>query len=170
VGNVVNYRVNNAYSPVNGDHQPYGWDQMAGLYRYYKVIKCRMRFTAMNQQSTNAVLFVRQVPVDENATMEATAIRFVAERPGTHRLCMMPGGGVPQTLEMRINIPQQLGVSPEQFRADVSQYSAAVTAAPSRYAYVQAGCAGTATTSFLSVMVQIDYTVQYWQRVTQSSS
>lgn len=170
VGSVYNYRVNNAYSPLNGGHQPYGWDQMAGLYRYYKVIGCTMRFTPMNQQSTNAILFVRQVPVDENATMEATAVNLMAERPGTHRVCTMPGGGNPQTLELRIDIPRQLGISPEQFRADVSQYSAAVTAAPSRYAYVQVGCAGSATTSFVSCLVEIEYTVQYWQRVTQASS
>ena len=62
---------------------------------------------------------------------------------------------------MKIDIPRQLGITPEQFRADVSQYSAAVTAAPARYAYVQVGCAGSATTSFLSVAVEIEYTIQY---------
>jgi len=170
VGNVTNYRVNNAYEPINGGHQPYGWDQMAALYRYYKVVGCVMRFTTMNSQSTNAILFVRQVPVNENATMEATHVNFVAERPGTHNVCHQPGGGRPESLTLRINIPQQLGISPEQFRADVSQYSAAVTAAPSRYAYVQVGCAGAATTSFLSCLVELEYTVQYWQRVTQASS
>ena len=170
VGNVVNYRVNNAYQPVNGAHQPYGWDQMAALYRYYKVIGCKMRFTPMNQQSSNAILLIRQVPVDENATMETTAIRFAMERPGTHVVCSQPGGGYPRSYTYDIDIPRQLGITPEQFRADVSQYSAAVTAAPARYAYVQVGCAGSATTSFLSVAVEIEYTIQYWQRITQASS
>ena len=170
VGNIYNIRVNNAYSPINGGHQPYGWDQMAGLYRYYKVVGCHMRFTVMNQQSTSAVFLARQVPVDENATMEATHFNWVGERPGTHKVCTQPGGGVPPTLDLRINIPRQLGISPEQFRADVSQYSAAVTAAPLRYAYVQIGCAGTATTSFVSVITELTYTVQYWQRITQNTS
>jgi hypothetical protein len=170
VGTVNNIRVNNAYSPLNGGHQPYGWDQMAALYRYYKVVGCTMRFTFMNQQSTNAIAFVRQVPVDENATMEGTHVNFMSERPGTHHVPTQPGGGVPPTLDLRINIPRQLGISPEQFKADVSQYSAAVTAAPARYAYVQIGCAGSATTSFVSVLADVTYTVQYWQRITQATS
>ena len=170
VGTVYNYRVNNAYSPVNGAQQPYGWDQMAALYRYYKVVGCTMRFTPMNQQSSNAIFLARQVPVDENATMDTTAIRTAMERPGVRYICLQPGGGAARTLEMKIDIPRQLGITPEQFRADVSQYSAAVTAAPARYAYVQVGCAGSATTSFLSVAVEIEYAIQYWQRITQASS
>ena len=114
VGTVYNYRVNNAYSPVNGAQQPYGWDQMAALYRYYKVVGCTMRFTPMNQQSSNAIFLARQVPVDENATMDTTASRTAMERPGVRYICLQPGGGAARTLEMKIDIPRQLGITPLQ--------------------------------------------------------
>ncbi len=171
IGNVSNYRINNAFEPLSGGHQPYGWDQMAALYRYYKVIGCTMKFTVMTaQSSSNAIFFIRPVPVNENATMEGTHLNFCSERPGTQAVHLQPGGGIPPSRTLNIDIPRLLGVSAEQFRADVSLYSAAVTAAPSRYAYVQIGMCGSATSAVVSVHVEISYKIQYWQRITLATS
>lgn len=169
VGDVLNLRVNNAYDPINGTHQPYGWDQMAALYRYYKVVGCSYKITGLAFPDKNLVLVVRPVPVNENLSIANTALATVAERPGTKLAFAQFGGPIP-SITGTVDIPRQLGVSQEQFDADVSEYSAAVTAAPSRYAYTQIGVCGTDATTFMHVVIEVTYTVNYWQRITQAQS
>lgn len=168
-GDVLNLRVNNAYDPINGTHQPYGWDQMASLYRYYKVVGCSYKITGLAYPDKNLVLAVRPVPVNENLSIANTAFDTVHERPGTKLAYAQFGGPIP-SISGVVDIPKQLGISREQFEADVSEYSAAVTAAPSRYCYIQVAVAGTDTTSFMRVVIECTYTVNYWQRVTQAAS
>jgi hypothetical protein len=169
VGDVLNLRVNNAYDPINGTHQPYGWDQMAALYRYYKVVGCSYKITGLAYPDKNLCLVVRPVPVNENLSIANTGLATVAERPGTKLAFAQFGGPIP-SMSGQVNLPKQLGVSREQFDADVSEYSAAVTAAPSRYAYIQIGVCGTDVTSFMQVVIEVTYTVNYWQRITQAAS
>lgn len=168
-GDVLNLRVNNAYDPINGTHQPYGWDQMAALYRYYKVVGFSYKIVGLAFPDKNLVLAVRPVPVNENTSIANTAFDTVHERPGTKLAYAQFGAPIP-SISGTVDIARQLGVSQEQFDADVSQYSAAVTMAPSRYAYIQIACAGTDTTSFMRVIIECTYTINFWQRVTQNAS
>lgn len=168
-GDSLNLRVNNAYDPINGTHQPYGWDQMAALYRYYKVVGFSYEVVGLAFPDKSLVLGVRPVPVNENTSIANTGIATVAERPNTRLAFAQFGGPIP-SLKGTVNIPQLLGVSQEQFDADVSEYSAAVTAAPSRYAYIQIAVAGTDATTFMQVVIRVVYTVNYWQRITQAAS
>ncbi len=169
VGNVHNVRVNNAFSPLTGAQQPYGWDQMTALYRRYKVIGFKYRYTVMNMSSTPGYHFVREVPVNENFTMLAATATRCAELPGMHILHVPAAGGPVVSLERTVDIPKLLGITKEQFLADATRYTADVTAAP-EFAYVQDGFAGSATTTFVRVLVQVEYTVQFNQRITQAQS
>lgn len=168
-GTPINVRANNAFSPINATHQPYGWDQMAGLYRFYKVIGCEMSFKVANQTSGPLYFAVRPVPVNENATL-STDVATAAERPATITKQVAALGGPLTEMSIKLDIPKLLGVSKEQFDADVSEYSAATTAAPSRYAYVQAAVAGVNNTAYAEVLVDVVYTVHFWQRITQAQS
>lgn len=168
-GDSLNLRVNNAYDPILGTHQPYGWDQMASLYRYYKVVGMTYKITGLAFPDKNLVLAVRPVPVNENLSIANTGLATVAERPGTKLAFAQLGGPIP-TIHGTVDIPKQLGISQEQFDADVSQYSAPVTAAPPRYAYVQIAVCGTDITTFMQVLIEVTYTINYWQRITQAAS
>lgn len=168
-GDSLNLRVNNAYDPINGTHQPYGWDQMASLYRFYKVVGCTYKVTALAFPDKNVVLGVRPVPVNENTTIANTGLYTVLERPGTRHAYAQFGAPIP-TIQGTVDIPKLLGISKEQFDADVSEYSAAVSAGPSRYAYIQIAVAGTDATTFCQVVIEAVYIVNFWQRITQSPS
>ena len=164
-------RINNAYEPVSGTHQPYGWDQMAALYRYYKVVGCRMKITAVNfVADTCGIISVRPVPVNENLTLTGQNVSGAMERPGVINRFLVAGSGKPTEIHLDIDIPRLLGVSREQFDADASLYSATVTGAPSRFAYVQMSFAGYSTTSSCVAVVECEYDVHFWQRITQAQS
>lgn len=170
-GTTLNLGVTNAYSPISGTHQPYGWDQMAALYRFYKVVDFKYRITALNYVGSQwAALAVRPVPVNENAAMAATLIYTQLERPDTKVVFTVAGAGHPPAISGRVDIPKLLGITKEQFDADVSEYAALCTAAPSRYPYLQIAVAGNTTAVIAYVVVECEYTVHFWQRITQASS
>ncbi len=163
--------VTNAYSPINGTHQPYGWDQMAGLYRRYKVVGLSYRITMVTYAASTAMaIVVREVPVNENAAIGATDLATIIERPGARWKVTTAGNGAPPVIENTVDIPALLGVSVDQFDANVEDYSALCTAAPSRYPYIQIGACGTPVSSTCHVVIECVYTVNFWQRITQSQS
>ncbi len=170
-GTAVNLGCTNAFSPISGTHQPYGFDQMAALYRFYKVVGFSYKVTAVQYTGSCAsILGVREVPVNENKTLTATDIAQAAERPGMKWRVTTAGNGEPPSISGRVNIPALLGVSQEQFDADVSEYGALCTAAPNRYPYVQISVAGNNAAVFMRIMIECVYTVNFWQRITQNQS
>lgn len=170
-GTQVNLRINNAYEPINGEHQPYGWDQIGALYGQYKVIGCKMRLTISNDTSNlTCYTAIRPVPYNEATVLSGFGIGIVAERPRSKVIMTTYGGGKPAVHTMNINIADSLGVTKEQYDADVTTYAATVTTAPSRYSYVQVATAGASLSKGVEVMVEIEYIVQFWQRTTQAVS
>lgn len=169
-GTALNVGVTNAYNPITGTHQPYGWDQMAALYRFYKVIDFKYKITMVQYIGTQfSALGVRPVPVNENSTISTQNIGNQAERPDM-RIAFATAGTKPAVLSGRIDIPKLLGVTPEQFDADVSEYSALCTAAPNRYPYLQVAVAGQNVAVTAWVLIECEYTVHFWQRITQAQS
>jgi hypothetical protein len=145
---------------------------MATLYRYYKVIGFSYKITAVHYQADTAtVLCVRPVPVNENSTISGSNLAQQLERPGSRVVYNILGAGRPNSISGKVDIPRLLGVTKEQFDADVSQYGATTTTQPSRYPYLQVAIAGnTTSTPFSHVVVECVYTVQFWQRITQDQS
>ncbi len=169
-GTVLNVRVNNLYSPVQGAQQPYGYDQMAALYRIYKVVGFKITVEAATRTSAPIYFGMRPVPVNENLTYSATGVAAASEWPNS-RVVQLPGlGGPVYKTTYTADIPRLLGITKDQFDADVSEYSASIAAAPNRYAYVQLAVAGVDNAAFAEVMVRVEYTVQYWQRITLGQS
>jgi hypothetical protein len=168
-GSAINLGVNNAYSPISGTHQPYGWDQMTALYRFYKVVGFTWKITGLQYPDKSAAIAARPVPVNENLALTGAGLAEAIERPGLRVAYSMYGAPVPK-LQGRVDIPRLLGVSQEQFDSDVSQYSASVSSAPSRYAYVQFAICGSDVTTFVHVVIECVYTVNFWQRITQTQS
>jgi len=169
VGEVRNVRVNNAYEPIASTHQPYGWDQMAALYRRYKVVGMKMRVRIINPYTTPGYFLARPVPVNENYSMVDNYFAETSEKPGTITRAIAAAGGPNEIVDVPIDIPKLLGITREQFLADTSRYSAQVTAAPD-FAYVQIGYAGSGASAYVAVLVECEYLVQFWQRITQNQS
>lgn len=162
-------RINNAFEPASSTHQPYGWDQMAALYKQYKVIGFKFEITVQNANSNNnAITLVRPVPYNENTDLNNVSM-LSAERPGV-RLIPTQYGAPPGKMSFSVDIPKLLGVTKDQYLADVSQYAAQVTAAPTRYAYIQVATQTNELNKYVSVTIKCTYRVQFWQRATQATS
>ncbi len=161
-------RVTNAYEPAPSTHQPYGWDQMAALYRQYKVVGCKAEVWVSNSTGTNCVTLVRPVPVNENTNISNVSM-LSAERPDVDMLFTASGHPIAKWTRT-IDIPRLCGVTKEQYDADVSEYAAAVTAAPNRYPYIQIATQSSTTSQTVSITVKLTFRVQFWQRSTQATS
>lgn len=170
-GTALNVGITNAYSPISGTHQPYGWDQMAALYRFYKVIGFKYKVTLINYVGSQwTALGVRPVPVNENASISGINLAQQLERPDTEVVFGVLGAGQPPHISGEVDIPKLMGVTPQQFSADVSEYAALCTAQPNRYPYLQVAVAGTTTAATAYVVIECEYVVHFWQRITQAQS
>jgi hypothetical protein len=170
IGNTLNVRINNAYDPIQGTHQPYGWDQCAALYRRYKVLGFKLTVMALNMNATKPVhLVMRPVPVNENKSIQDTYLENCLEWPSIHDFPVASAGGPISKKTIVVDIPKLLGITQDQYIADTSRYSADVTSAP-QYGYVQVGVAGSDSAAYADVTIRIEYVVQFWQRVTQDQS
>ncbi len=170
-GTPVNLRVNNAFEPILATHQPYGWDQMAAFYRKYKVRGFSMKITFFNTQSQAGIAVVRPVPVDENFSVFGEYPDRVAEVPGANIIPLPTANAPIVSFRNTANIPRLLGVSHEQFAASIDDtYAASVTAAPARYAYYQIAFSSNGTSDSCRYLLEAEYTIDFWQRKTQSQS
>ncbi len=167
--------VNDVFAPIAGTHQPYGFDQYAGFYRRYKVVGFRARLEITGASSTGLVVYAARVtPPGVTVDIAADTVDEVMERPGT-----LSGWANPTTattpvvlsFNMRLtDIAKICGVTPQQYAADVSEYSAAVGASPSRVPELQLAAASASGSAVMYVLVKLEYDVEFSQRVTQAQS
>jgi hypothetical protein len=78
------------YSDVGSDHQPYGFDQMVGLYNHYNVGKASMRMTFTHDTSSTQGHLVGIVGSADNSS--SVYGHLLAEMPGAKLATCAPRG------------------------------------------------------------------------------
>ncbi len=163
--------LNDIYTPSsNNPHQPYGHDEMANLYTYYKVVKAVVTITsAFNVSGDMCFVAARLRPPGVTTSMSGTTVSATSERPGTKLVLDRPGAPIPS---MRFDVPMHvaLGITKKEFDADVSQFSALVGASPSVRAAVNYNACAVSSTQIVPTIFQVEYTVQWWGRKTLTQS
>jgi hypothetical protein len=166
----TSFRLNDAYNPASGTHQPYSWDTYANIYRQYKVLSTRFEITALPNSNTSSVcLAYRVLPPSYTSSFSGSTMSEVLERPGVKFHWLNSGGGKPPVFREFVNMHDQIGVTKSQYDADVSQYSAATTSSPSRIVSLQVASASPAASSTY-VIVKIVQRIHFWQRNTLAQS
>ncbi len=162
--------LNDIYTPSsNNPHQPYGHDEMANLYTYYKVVKAVVTITSAMGATDTLFLAARLRPPGVTTSMAGTTVSATCERPGTKLVIDRPGAPV---VFMKFDVPMHtaLGVTKAEFDADVSQFAALVGASPSIRAAVNYNAACIGTNTAVPTIFQVEYTVQWWGRKTLTQS
>jgi hypothetical protein len=160
--------INDIYGVYN--HQPYGYDQMYGLYRRYKVqnVDIDIRALALTTEPTCAVINIARPGYTD--TMTGLTISQAIERPGYHTMWVQNGSGQAPRFRKRLNMHEVLGISQLEFAADVSRYCAIGSTSPVQTATLFLGAAGASTSAGVSFLVEMVYHVTWWERKIQSQS
>lgn len=173
------FNLNSQYDPdqTGVGHQPYGRDQLAGLYGRYKVKKCTIDVSFTNP-SAGACLgcAVLVVNPSNGATLAGSLYDKIKERPLTWVKILNEGGGT-QIVRFRktFSMYKLLGVTKQQFDADVGIYDALVGNNPDAtngLAQLKVAicdmAGGSSATALISVRITMH--TDWYQRTTQSQS
>lgn len=160
------FNLNSTFDPdrTGIGHQPYGRDQLAGLYNRYRVIACGWRITA---PSSSTVVQLGALPANE--AVATTTMDYYRENPRAKYFCQNPGGQA-LVLSGKVYLPSLMGRTKAQYMAD-DRYQALASADPSELAVLNiftANSGGTALTAPINVL--LEYTVEWFDVINQTQS
>lgn len=161
------FLLNSLYSPlVGGGHQPYWYDQMvADGYNQYRVNAVEVKITAWNPGSTGVALGweFRSWPAG-SGSLAGQSLQYIGEREGCGYI--LPGSttGIREHVTGLLPINQIEGITRSQYIADVTNYSAQISASPSRGPYLSIACFDSAgnTGSLINAIVEIVFYAEFW--------
>lgn len=153
------FNINSLFGPQPGGHQPYYRDQLAAIYGRYKVHRVSIK-VRIHAPSTNQVYLVWTLQNSHDATtLTGSTGTVVAERPWSGMICMSPTGEQHKEQIINCNIAQLEGLTPQQFYADDTNYSAPAGNGPNFLPqfHLAVGDIGGNNTNSVSVCITIQF-------------
>jgi len=149
--------LNSIFDPNQGGigHQPYGFDQLAGLYNRYRVIACKYHVYCTSSDN-NVPLQVAVIP--SNETISPSSISDIRENPRAKYVLQGVGAAL-RKVSGNVYIPSLVGRTKAQYMAD-DRYQAVVTASPNELALLSC-FAGPVTESSSTVTVTFNIELEY---------
>lgn len=131
------YRGNNIYDPdyTLAGHQPRGYDQLATLYKQYRVNGCKIELIACTPAQTDAgCIEIVVFPTNDPDNLATTDPEQLAEQPGAGLIVLSPG--VQKKISSYYSTSQAFGISKIKARND-DAYAGAFGSGPSSEWYFQ---------------------------------
>lgn len=151
-------RINSLWDPnaTGLGHQPYGFDQLAGIYNRYRVISCSYVITAYN--GTNPIRFG---VLPANDTPPVSGISELCENPRAKFAIQFPGGST-QYIKGKVNMPSMTGRSKIQYMSD-DRYQSEVTTNPLEVVLLYiTGQTMVDSSVDIQLNVTLDFTVEFF--------
>lgn len=174
IGTTYTIQPNSCFEPLDtAATQPYGFDQMASLYAKYKVLSATVEIQASTSGVsgiTNVLTVMAQSPTG-GATLAGVAGDVAAARPNVS-VAVVPTLN-PVTWRRKYVMHELLGVTKNEFDANVEEYAAPVGANPTQMPLIELGCFnlnGNFATSGISTLIFVYQTVQFFGRIGQPGS
>lgn len=168
-------RLNSVYDPnsTGTGHQPYGYDQLSAFYQSYIVHACRYRLICSTIGGTPEVAVAFQVLPTGTNLLTGTSVDAATEKSMAVVFPVGPSGNA-RTREVSgaVQLYKVMGVTPQQYLNDLSQFAALISANPSTTLYLEVcigSYSGTAGET-LAVQIVLDYDVEFFQPVTMAQS
>lgn len=163
------------YDPdvTGAGHQPYGFDQLMALYARYKVLAVTVSITAYSASSDSCVLAALVMASTDAATLVSQSLSTILERPGAICIKVPPTGTLPARVSKKWTIAQLDGLTTEQHRAVLEDYSGTVAANPTftpklKIALVDQSAPAGAQSCWADVHFLFD--VEFYDRIIQAAS
>lgn len=140
--------------------QPYGRDQLAGLYNRYRVISVGWRLTAPNNGGN---IMIGALPSNETVGGALTPFSEIRENPRA-KYFVQHSTGTAQLLSGKVYLPSLVGRTKAQYMAD-DRYQAQVDASPVEAAILNICAAATnggMITTGQIINLLLEYTVEWF--------
>lgn len=171
-GTAIVYNLNSLFLPVAGGHQPFGFDQMATLYQRYRVNKVRVKVESYQNSGVLALgaQVIAVLPPGSTTTTTGllTAFAFGENYNGSTQT-MVPYTR-PTVFEATYDIATIVGLTKKELEANIEDYSALVSASPTRIPFMEVNCVNIGAIATCSHVVTITYFCEFWQRVSLAQS
>jgi len=167
--------LNGMYDPdtSGGGHQPYGYDQLAFLYKRYKVNGVMVKITA-NDPNEDGVVLACQLTNPSNSTAYINGFdpSIIEERQQAFVLRVNNTGSQKVTKTFYSSIQPLSGLTKIQFAADPDNFTADTSNNPGSVCnmLLALGSEAGSATATLRVTVDITYYCTWYQRVQLASS
>lgn len=160
------FNINSLWDPnrTGVGHQPYGFDQLAGLYNRYRVISTSYVVSGYAGGSV-----IRMAVLPSNEVVIPSTMSYICENPRAKFAIQIPGGNT-KLLTGKVYIPSLVGRNKTQYMAD-DRYQAQVDASPGELALlgVFASDIGDVTTT-VQCTITMEFTVEFFDLKNQGSS
>jgi len=171
LGNAYLYQMNlnSLFDPdrTGTGHQPYGFDQLAGLYNRYRVIGCYYTISAYAIGYNGPIRFA--VLPSNDATAGWNSISEVCENPRAKWAIQVPGGQG-KVIKGYVSLPSLMGRNNQEYRAD-DRFQAQVSVSPAELAVLNIG-AGTFldTSTTVDCVITLHYVCEFFDLKLQTQS
>lgn len=167
------FRLNSLYDPdeTGVGHQPYGFDQLALLYRRYKVSAVLVEIIARDPLDEGCYIGMQVIPPSGTGNLVGKTLDEIKERP----MCAVRG--IPNTGSQKVYLKQWIpiqtvsGLSPIQFKANSEDFTASVSGSPNSIPRLQlATLNNKSTASNFTLTVKLTFYAMFYDRIIQNQS
>lgn len=174
-GSLRTFRLNSLYDPnyaVGGD-QPYGYDQLATLYKKYKVNGALLEVVFTDPDQDGMFVAVQlQTPSASDTALTNKSSAVLREQPMTVVRTIQNSGKQRAVIKQYIPLSTVSGITKLQFMADADLFSAVTTTNPVTVprAQIAVGSNREVTNATVVCRVSITYYATLYDRITLAQS
>lgn len=166
-------RLNGVFDPdyTGTGHQPYGYDQFNTIYSKVRVDACEYKISFTTPGGAADILCASSIAGDTSASLASLAPARPLEWPNATHGHLSSAGQRVCVLKGKAEIHKLLGVTKTKYVAD-DTYASAVGASPSQLCLLSIATASYSGqgSEAVSVLVEVEYEVVFYERVVQSQS
>lgn len=168
------YRLNSLFDPdeTGVGHQPYGFDQVATLYKRYKVNGCLVEVTWNDPNQDGIAVGMMMTPPSSVTTLAGLGFDAANEKPFTTTRSINNSGSQKIYMKTYIPISKACGITKAQFSNDLDSYTALVGTNPALSPRIRLACCSPAAGVGGNVQAQIKMTFycSFWDRIVLAQS
>lgn len=164
------FNLNSLFDPnrTGIGHQPYGYDQLAGLYNRYRVIKTSYVISGIQTDSPGTNIRLACQPA--NDIILYGNVSAMCEAPRAKFITQGAQGSPLKTLRGISHLPSLCGRSTPEYMAD-DRYQAAVGTSPAEFAILNImGATLTDGGANINAVITLEFTVEWFDITQQSQS
>lgn len=172
-GSQYEFRLNSIYDPdkTGTGHQPYMHDQFGTMYGRYRVDRCDVQIDAIVSPSTSHAITALVQGPSGGLNTGGQELSLLLENVKAKTLYALTTAVAPPRIRFSIDIAEYLGIGRDAYEADLSLYSAAYGANPTRQCVVNlCTCAFAGTSESIQAVVTLVFHVKLWDPVTYGQS
>lgn len=166
--------LNSCFDPneTGAGHQPYGFDQLALLYRRYKVNGCLIEMVWTDPSADGMMVGMMMLPPFGIKNIVGLTVDQVKEQPMSVTRSINNSGKQMTIVKQYVPMHSVMGISELQFKSNLTDFSAGMTATPAQSARIRCSVASLRATGGDTIMLRISltYFTQVYDRVVLNTS